>query len=323
MWQQLEPWLPGLSIEVLAQTESTNSLLLERARLGSGRHGARGPAPGEVAHVRTRGGDTEPKARRAEPGSAEVDAAFGRRAGDTQPALVVAEQQTLGRGRLGRTWHSRAGQSLTFSLSLALAPRDWLGLSLAVGVALADALEPPEPGQAPRLGLKWPNDLWLLDRGSAAAAAAQPGRKLGGVLIETVAVGHQRMVVVGVGLNIAPLEAACGPGRREFSSGCASLQEIDTTASAPAALHRIAFPLVRALRQFEREGFGGFATAYARRDLLRGRAVETRDALQGVAIASGIAEGVGPTGALWLRTASGLEEVTSGEVSVRLSASDA
>lgn len=323
LWQQLEPWLPGLSIEVLAQTESTNSLLLERARVGRGRHGARGTAPDEVAHVRTRGGDAEPNDRQAGPGSGDAAAAFGRRAGDTQPALVVAEQQTLGRGRHGRTWHSRAGQSLTFSLALALAPRDWLGLSLAVGVALADALEPPEPGQPPRLGLKWPNDLWLLDSGSAAAATTEPGRKLGGVLIETVAVGNQRMVVVGVGLNIAPLEAAGGPGRREFSSGCASLREIDAAASAPAALHRIALPLVRALRQFEREGFGGFATAYARRDLLRGRAVETRDALQGVAIASGIAEGVGPTGALWLRTASGLQEVTSGEVSVRLAASDA
>ncbi len=319
LWQQLEPWLPGLSIEVLAHTESTNSLLLERARLGSGRHDARGPASGEVAHVRTRLGDAEPNARRPEQRPAEAEAAFGRRAGDTQPALVVAEQQTQGRGRLGRTWHSRAGQSLTFSLAMALAPRDWLGMSLAVGVALADALEPPEPGQAPRLGLKWPNDLWLLDRGSAA----EPGRKLGGVLIETTAVGHQRMVVVGVGLNIATLEAAHGPGRREFSNGCAGLQEIDANASAPAVLHRIALPLVRALRQFEREGFGGFATAYARRDLLRGRAVETRDALQGVVIASGIAEGVGPTGALWLRTGSGLQEVSSGEVTVRLAASDA
>lgn len=320
LWQQLEPSLPGLSIEVLGHTESTNSLLLERARLGSGRHGARGPAPGEVAHVRSRGGDADPTGRLPSPGGGEAAAAFGRRAGDTQPALVVAEQQTQGRGRLGRTWHSRAGQSLTFSLALALAPRDWLGLSLAVGVALADALEPPEPGPPPRLGLKWPNDLWLLDPGSAAAVAA-PGRKLGGVLIETVAVGQQRMVVVGVGLNIA-LDAASSPGR-EFTSGCASLQEIDPAASAPAALHRIALPLVRALRQFEREGFGGFVTAYARRDLLRGRAVETRDALLGTEIASGVAEGVGATGALWLRTPSGLQEVTSGEVSVRLATSDA
>ena len=322
LWQQLEPWLPGLSIEVLAQTESTNSLLLERARLGSGRHGARGPTSGEVAHVRSRDGDADLSDRRANLGSEDAAASVGRRAGDTQPALVVAEQQTLGRGRQGRTWHSRAGQSLTFSLALALAPREWLGLSLAVGVALADALEPPEPGQPPRLGLKWPNDLWLLDGGSAAHAAAGPGRKLGGVLIETLAVGQQRMVVVGVGLNVAPLDAAFGPGRREFASGCACLQEIDAAASAPAVLHRIALPLVRALRQFEREGFGGFATAYARRDLLRGRAIETRDALQGPPLASGVAEGIGPTGALWLRTASGLQEVTSGEVSVRLASSD-
>ena len=74
---------------------------------------------------------------------------FGRRAGDTQPCLLVAEHQTLGRGRQGRSWLAHAGASLTFSLGLPLAPRDWSGLSLAVGVALADALEAPEPGAQP------------------------------------------------------------------------------------------------------------------------------------------------------------------------------
>jgi BirA family biotin operon repressor/biotin-[acetyl-CoA-carboxylase] ligase len=94
----------------------------------------------------------------------------------------VAEHQTRGRGRLGRGWGRSAGASLTFSLSLPLAPRDWSGLSLAVGVALADALEPPLDGAVPRIGLKWPNDLWL-DRRPGS------GRKLGGVLIETAGRG--------------------------------------------------------------------------------------------------------------------------------------
>lgn len=311
LWQQLEPWLPGLSVEVLAQTESTNSLLLERARAGSGRHNAPVTTPGELEHIRSRGGE------------AGSSGPFGRRAGDTQPALLVAEQQTLGRGRQGRIWHSRSGQSLTFSLALALAPRDWLGLSLAVGVALADALDPPEPGRRPRLGLKWPNDLWLIDvAGSASASGlpAAPGRKLAGVLIETIAVGSRRMVVVGVGLNVAPFEAATAGEPRDFGSGHAWLQEIDATATAPTALHCVALPLVKSLQQFEREGFAGFATAYARRDLLRGLAIETSDALQGGTLASGIAEGVSANGALLLRTASGVQAVSSGEVSVRLAA---
>jgi BirA family biotin operon repressor/biotin-[acetyl-CoA-carboxylase] ligase len=194
-----------------------------------------------------------------------------------------------------------------------LAPRDWSGLSLAVGLTLADALEPPEPARSPRLQLKWPNDVWLVD----VPAVAGTGRKLGGVLIETVAVGKQRMVVVGVGLNIAALTPQ---QQRGLSSGFACLQELDPAASAPAALHRVALPLVKALLQFEREGFAGFAQAYARRDLLRGLRVVTQDAADGSAPFEGIVEGVSGSGALLLRVGSSLRLVSSGEVSVRVDA---
>jgi len=302
LWQQLEPYLPGLSVEVLARAESTNTLLLERARLGSGRHDAPVTTPGQLEAIRSRGGDT-----------GEGSGPFGRRAGDTQPCLLVAEHQTLGRGRQGRPWHANAGASLTFSLGLPLAPRDWSGLSLAVGVTLADALEPPEPGRSPRLQLKWPNDLWLAD-------GPGQGRKLGGVLIETVAVGRQRMVVVGVGLNIAPLSS---PQPRELSSGFACLQELSAAASAPAALHSVALPLVRALLQFEREGFAGFAPAYARRDLLRGRLVTAQDATNSGALLEGTVEGVSGSGALLLRVGSALHLVSSGDVSVRMAGKSA
>ncbi len=105
------------------------------------------------------------------------------RAGRQEPTLLVAEQQTAGRGRLGREWHTGAYEgtgvlpALTFSLGLPLAPRDWSGLSLAVGVSVAESLQPKLPavgsGQ-PRMLLKWPNDLWLQD-----------DRKLGGILVET------------------------------------------------------------------------------------------------------------------------------------------
>ncbi len=300
LWQQLEPYLPGLSVEVLARAESTNTLLLERARLGAGRHDAPVTTPGQLEAMRSRG-DTP----------TEGGGPFGRRLGDTQPALLVAEHQTLGRGRQGRAWQASAGASLTFSLGLPLAPRDWSGLSLAIGVTLADALEPPEPGRGPRLQLKWPNDLWLVD----APASSTVGRKVGGVLIETVAVGRQRMVVVGVGLNIAPLAL---PQPREMSSGFACLQEIDDAASAPAALHRVALPLVKALRQFEREGFAAFATAYALRDLLRGHRVTTQDPSASDAALEGTVEGVSGSGSLLLRVGQSLRLVSSGEVSVRM-----
>jgi BirA family biotin operon repressor/biotin-[acetyl-CoA-carboxylase] ligase len=303
LWQQLEPTLPGVSVEVLARADSTNTLLLERARLGGGRRDAPITTPGELDAMRQRGSR-----------DAEVRGPHGRRSDDTHPCLLVAEHQTLGRGRQGRGWLSAPGASLTFSLGLPLAPRDWSGLSLAVGVALADAIEPPEPAAgAPRLALKWPNDIWLREPGSDA-----PGRKLGGVLIETVAVGDRRMVVVGVGLNIAPLPGGSA-GAAPMTHGYACLQELQPDASAPAVLHRVALPLIRALLQFEREGFVGFAGAYARRDLLDGRAIVALDPTHPETSVEGVAEGVGRHGALLLRRGDGsLAEISSGEVSVRL-----
>ncbi len=222
-----------------------------------------------------------------------------------EPVLLVAEEQTGGRGRLGRTWHSAPGASLTFSLALPLQCAQRSGLSLAVGVALAEALDAPRAA-APRLLLKWPNDLWL--RG--APGDAQPvGRKLGGVLIETVSCGAQRICVIGVGLNVLPLAVP------DPSSGVACLQEVHPHIDAAQALHRLAAPLVRALRHFERDGFAGFEARYAARDVLFGRDV-VAGALQGVA------QGVAANGALRLRSSEGpgaqWHDVVSGEVSVRL-----
>lgn len=289
LWQRLEPLLPGLSVEVVARCASTNSALLERARVRAE------PPTDELVQVR----------RSVESG------AFGRRAADVQPCLLVAEHQTGGRGRLGRSWQASAGASLTFSLSLPMNPADWSGLSLAVGVAIADALEPPGDAAAPqRIGLKWPNDLWLMDPTPAPGAA--PGRKLGGILIETVTAGPVRLAVVGIGLNVMPQPL------EDLSSGYACLQELDLDASAPGALARVAEPLVRALKDFEQHGFAPFAERYAARDLLRGQSVTTTQA----GVPAGEACGISPVGALRVRDAQGVHEVSSGEVSVRLARDD-
>jgi BirA family biotin operon repressor/biotin-[acetyl-CoA-carboxylase] ligase len=272
LWQQLQPLLPGLSVEVVARTDSTNTQLLERAR--------RAGAHDEDTTART----------------------HGRRAGDAQPCLLVAEAQTRGRGRQGKPRYSSPGASLTFSLALPLAPSDWSGLSLAVGVAIADALDPPAEGIAPRLGVKWPNDVFLLEAGG--------GRKLGGILIETVAAGSRRLAIIGIGLNVLPLTG------NDSAGGFACLQEIDPDATAPGVLARVARPLVETLRRFEREGFAGMADDFARRDLLRGREVRTTHP----GVPEGTALGVAPDGSLQVRTPDGtVHAVNSGEVSVRLS----
>jgi BirA family biotin operon repressor/biotin-[acetyl-CoA-carboxylase] ligase len=283
LWQRLEPLLPGLSVEVLARAESTNTLLLDRARAHSGQPDAPVTRPGELDAI----------------GQAEATP-LGRRGADVHPCLLVAEHQTRGRGRLGRDWVAEAGSSLTFSLALPLAPKDWSGLSLAVGLALADALEPLAEGATPRLQLKWPNDLWL-------AEGPGRGRKLGGILIETVSVGSRRMCVVGVGLNVLPQPVP------ELPHGYACLQELQPDISAPAALAQVAERLVRALLRFEAEGFAPLVAAYARRDLLQGQPVSTTLP----EVPAGVADGVDNRGALRVRCGE-LHHVVSGEVSVRL-----
>lgn len=295
LWESLQPLLPGLSVEVQARVESTNTRLLERARAVSGDPGTPVTRPGEL--------DAQPARRERTP--------HGRRSGDVMPCLLVAEQQTRGRGRLGRDWVSHAGSSLTFSLSLPLAPAQWGGLSLAVGLAVAEALDPVAEGAAPRIGLKWPNDLWLLGGRPGA-----PGRKLGGILIETISVGAVRMCVIGIGLNVLPQ-----PGEKDslvqgLAHGYACLNELDAAVTAPAVLQRVALPLVQALRRFEAEGFAPRTAAYGRRDLLKGRAV----VVSGNEPLQGEAAGVDEQGALLLRRGEVVERVVSGEVSVRLAA---
>ncbi len=211
------------------------------------------------------------------------------RAGRDAPTLLVAEAQTAGRGRLGRHWQGRTGSSLAVSLGLPLAPADWSGLSLAVGLAVAEALHPD-------IRLKWPNDLWW------------QGRKLAGILVETAGVAHApgRFVVIGMGMNIDPVEDASG-----FSTPPAWLTALDPALDAPTALARIALPLVRAVRAFERHGFAPLAERFNARDAFAGLAVRLSDGTEGQAL------GVGPSGALRVQTSEGLREIISAEVSVR------
>jgi BirA family biotin operon repressor/biotin-[acetyl-CoA-carboxylase] ligase len=286
LWEAVSPLLPGFTVEILPTIDSTNSELMRRAR-----------------------------------------------AGQCQPTLLVAERQTAGRGRLGRAWHSDgAGQaqpgtgnaaglpSLTMSLGLPLAPKDWSGLSLAVGVSVAESLQPvlppPGAGQPARVGLKWPNDLWL-------GGGPRGDRKLGGILVETASVvapqaalqattpsgalaaGAARYVVIGIGINVLPRD---GEG---MSLPPGSLQEVEPGLDAPGALARIVPPLVAMLQSFEGYGFAPLQPRFAVRDVLHGRAVMLSDGT------TGTAHGVGDDGALWLHTASGMQTVTSSEVSVR------
>lgn len=118
-------------------------------------------------------------------------------AGAAEGLLVVADSQTAGRGRLGRSWHSPPGQNLYLSLLLrpALPTRRASPLTLLAGAALAHTLA--QAGATPRL--RWPNDLLV--------PAAGGLRKVAGILTEMASDGERvRHIVLGVGLNVNGLE---------------------------------------------------------------------------------------------------------------------
>ena len=239
----------------------------------------------------------------------------------SEPILLVAEQQTAGRGRLGRSWLSQRGDSLTFSLGLPLRPADWSGLSLAVGISLADSLEPDSTDM--RIGLKWPNDLWLA--GEKVKQGDQNYSKLAGVLVETASWEGLRYVVIGVGINIRMLElsalatldnASAPPDLTHTYTPMppiplGHLQALLPGMDAAQTLLRVVPPLVQAVQAFEQSGFAPFQARFVRRDVLSGRAVALSDGTFGTAC------GVGENGALLVHTLAGMKEVTSSEVSVR------
>ena len=202
------------------------------------------------------------------------------------PILLIAERQTAGRGRSGRTWHGEVGQALTFSLGLPYQPQSWSGLSLAVGLSLAESL-------GPEIQLKWPNDLW------------RQHRKLGGILIEAASQGGKSYAVIGIGLNIQI------PPTQDLRTPATAIAEFWQEATAPTVLERVIQPLLKALKGFETQGFAPLQQRFNARDALRGLNVQSSDALEG------LCEGVDSQGALQLLTRHGLQTIHSSEVSVR------
>ena len=221
------------------------------------------------------------------------------KAGQPEPTLLVAEQQSAGRGRLGRRWHSQRGDSLMFSLGLPLSPVDWSGLSLAVGISLAESLDAANTPHH-RIALKWPNDLWLVQN--------KTERKLAGILVETATFEDQRYVVMGVGINVRAVEFAAQEGSA-IAPGC--LQDLQPNADVASTLRRVLPPLVQTVQAFAQFGFAPFQARFARRDVLVGRDVALSDGTNGQA------HGVTETGALLVHTLAGMKEITSSEVSVR------
>jgi len=224
-----------------------------------------------------------------------------RRLGETADfSMVLAETQTAGRGRRGRSWLSPPGLNLYLSC-LKRFDRGFAalsGLSLAVGTMVLRAIDSLGIEGA---GLKWPNDV-LAD-----------GGKLAGVLVELS--GEYQgpcAAVIGVGLNLRLTEALreqAGQPACDLATLATDLPDRNLVAA------RLIAALVEGLREFERHGFASFAEDYARHDLLAGRQLKLSGA-QGHF--EGTGAGVDARGALQVRLADGaLRSVDSADVTVR------
>jgi BirA family biotin operon repressor/biotin-[acetyl-CoA-carboxylase] ligase len=228
-------------------------------------------------------------------GSTNDDARSLALEGAPEGTVVLAAEQTSGRGRLGREWSSPAGGVYaSVVLRPAVETPEAIVLPLVVGLGVAHGLD--------TLGvhtqLKWPNDLLCAD-----------GRKVAGVLLEGLSEGWLiSWIVAGVGVNVRtapdPLRSASVDelfGRR------VPLAEV-----AAAVLDGIA----GTYRRWQTDGFAPFAEEYERRSYLAGRPVRVTDAA-GRLVAEGEVAGIDALGRLLVVTGSGTVPVVAGDVTLR------
>lgn len=219
--------------------------------------------------------------------------------------VLLAERQTRGRGRRGRSWESPLASNLYLSVArrfdAGLARLG--GLGLVAGLAVAEALQACGLDQ---VRLKWPNDLVVPAEDDALL-------KLGGLLVEGGGenAGPVR-AVIGIGINVCMPESAAqdigqpwtdlyalagdaAPGRNRLAGGCLAV-------------------LLPALEQFDREGLPPFLERYAALDALMGRQVQVHGT---DGVREGTALGIAADGALRVRIEGSERAVHAGEVSVR------
>jgi BirA family biotin operon repressor/biotin-[acetyl-CoA-carboxylase] ligase len=211
----------------------------------------------------------------------------------------LAEHQTAGRGRRGRSWVSAFGDNLYLSLAwrFDLPIARLAGLSLVAGITVAEALQ--------RLGLdthglKWPNDV-VVD-----------GRKLAGVLVEASGeAGGPTTAVIGVGINFH-IPPAHGASIRQpwIDLRAAGASDISRNQLAGVLIDR----MIEACSLFAAQRLAPFLPRWDAFDRMRGQPVVV---LRGDTSIEGVYRGIAPSGAMLLENAEGTSEHHAGEVSLR------
>jgi BirA family transcriptional regulator, biotin operon repressor / biotin---[acetyl-CoA-carboxylase] ligase len=225
------------------------------------------------------------------------------------PTVLSAAAQTAGKGRAGRTWIASPHQGLTFSFAWKMhqPAQELMGLSLAIGVAIADALKQLHVA----VQLKWPNDI------------LREQKKFAGILIETAPASANvattrssstaevaTWVVIGVGLNLAvdaTMEATIGHAVAD-SPWLAQMNR-------NLLLSTLVNHMASAVSVFEKQGLRPFIERWKQYHAHEGKLVRMVE--NGSTVAEGIVLGIDARGALLLQTEHGQQTFYTGDVSLR------
>jgi BirA family biotin operon repressor/biotin-[acetyl-CoA-carboxylase] ligase len=241
------------------------------------------------------------------------------RLGTPEIAVIVADEQTAGRGRQNRSWYTPAGTALAFSLLTrpAITPQRAMRLTMLAGLA---AVEGIEWATDLRLDLKWPNDVVTMNNKQLTMINAQEAinnqrpttKKIGGILTECAFQGDAiDYAVIGLGLNV----------NVDFSQQF-ELRAIATSLSQLAGREIDRWAVLKAVvaAWIDRSAWLGDAHADRLREAWAARLINLRKTIRvnlHDQIVEGYAEGVDHDGALVLRTADGrVQRLLSGDVTL-------
>ena len=224
-------------------------------------------------------------------------------------SVVLAEQQSAGRGRRGKTWVSPFAANIYLSIvwDFEQGAQALEGLSLAVGVAVKRALNAQGVNG---VQLKWPNDIYV------------EGQKLGGILLEMIGdPAGQCSVIVGVGINVAMPETQGSDIDQEWTDIRSQLQKYPDGENQRPSRNKLAASLiseiVMLLRDFQAQGFSMYRDEWQAADAFFGQEAVISTPKQSI---TGIVKGVDQNGALRLQLENGkIETFIGGELSLRLS----
>jgi len=225
------------------------------------------------------------------------------RKGVPEGLLVLADQQTAGKGRLGRSWLTPPGAAIAMSLVLrpALPPHEAPRITLAAAVAVTEAVRDMTGLPA---GIKWPNDVQL------------EGRKLCGILTEMEAeLDRVAFVVLGIGVNVGLRREQMAPALRETATSLALEGAIGVRRAV--LVQAILSRFEQAYDDLLAGRFPQVLSRWRSLSVTLGRPVRVHG-LGGQVTLEGVAQDVDDDGALLVRDADGcLHRVLSGEVSLR------